>query len=145
MTIEWLWAWGGFALATVVCAAAGLWGGTAERTIAGTFWGAWVLTYVVASHGAKGPGDQVILIDTVCLFVFAAVSLKSRRLWTLIATASQLDDVASHIGARLLHFGLYSYLTATGIWGGYVLIGCIAAGVWNHRRRDRAALTLKAA
>ena len=144
--IEFIWAWGGFALATIVCAAALIWGGSTERMIAATLWGAWVISLIVESHSSKGPGDQVILIDIFVLFVFIAVSLKTRRLWTLFAAASQVDDVASHFGARLLHWGLYSYVTATGIWGGYFLIGCIVAGIAGHRwRLRRATMTLRAA
>jgi len=135
MTIEFIWAWGGLALATIVCVAALIWGGSTERMIAITLWVAWVVSLLVESHGPKGPGDQVILIDVFVLLVFIGVSLKTRRLWTLFATASQVDDVASHFGARLLHWGLYSYITATGIWGGYFLIGCILAGIVGHRRR----------
>ncbi len=134
MTIAFIWAWGGFALATIVCACAALGGAATTRMIAATFWVAWVVSLVVASHGAKGPGDQVILIDVLVLVVFVAVSLKARRLWTLFAAASQVDDVASHFGARLLHGGLYSYISATGIWGGYFVIGCLVAGIVTDRR-----------
>ena len=125
----------GFAVATAVCLAAGLWGGKTERVFAATFWIAWALTIVVQSHGSKGPGGQVILIDSLVLVVFVAASVKSRRLWTIFATASQIDDVASHITARLLHFGLWSYLSAVGIWGGWFLIFCIAAGTIGYRLR----------
>ena len=137
MTIGFIWAWGGLALATSVYAAALIWGGSTERMIAATLWVAWVVSLLVESHGSKGPGDQVILIDVCVLLIFIAVSLKSRRLWTVFAAASQVDDVASHFGARLLHWGLYSYITATGIWGGYFLIGCIVAGIVNHQQRRR--------
>ena len=142
MPIEYIWAWGGFALATIVCAAALIWGGTAGRVVAATFWIAWVLSLLVASHDPHRPGIQVDLIDVVVLVVFVVVSFRTRRLWTMFAAACQLDDVVSHFGGRLLHYGISSTITATGIWGGYALIACIAAGIVTHQRelRRNAAL-----
>jgi len=133
MTIEFIWAWGGFALATIVCAAACIWGGSEGRIVGATFWVAWVASLVVESYGHDRPGVLVPLIDTFVLLVFIGVSVKTRRLWTLLAAASQLDDVASHFGQQLIHYGGYSYITATGIWGGYFLIGCIFAGIVDHQ------------
>ncbi len=133
MTIEFIWAWGGFALATIVCAAACIWDGSEGRIVGATFWIAWVASLVVESYGHDRPGVLVPLIDTFVLLVFIGVSLKTRRLWTLLAAASQLDDVASHFGQQLIHYGGYSYITATGIWGGYFLIGCIFAGIVDHQ------------
>ncbi len=138
MTIEFLWAWGGFTAATIVCALAAWRGGWAERTVGATLWVAWVASLLIESHGPDRPGLQVILIDWFVLFVFVAVSLKERRIWTLLLVASQVDDVASHATAHLLHYGLYSYITATGIWGGQFLIGCLAAGLIGYRRRSRS-------
>ncbi len=146
MTIEFIWAWGGLALATIVCVAALIWGGSTERMIAITLWVAWVVSILVETHGPGRPGILVILIDVFVLFIFIVVSLKTRRPWTLFAAASQVDDVASHFGAQLLHYGVYSYITATGIWGGYFLIGCIVAGILGHQtRQGRAVTPLRAA
>ncbi len=138
MLIAYLWAYGGLILATIVCLAAAIWGGVSERIVAATFWLAWILTLVVESTGAKGPGDLVILIDTAVLVIFVVLSARTRQLWLLLATASQLDDVASHFSARLLHYGLFSYVVATGIWGGYFITACLAAGTIGHQRRLRA-------
>jgi len=141
MTIEFLWAWGGFTAATIVCGWAALRGGWAERVIGATLWVAWVDSLLIESHGPDRPGLQVELIDVFVLVVFTAVSLKQRRLWTLLLVASQVDDVFSHITAHLLHYGLYSYITATGLWGGQFLIGCLAAGMTGHRRRSKSMMT----
>ena len=132
--LQFIWAWGGFALATIVCAAAALWGGRTARVVAATFWIAWVLSLVVGPHGPYRPGLLIVLIDVVVLFIFVGVSLKTRRVWTVVAAACQLDDVASHLAGRLLHYGLFSSITATGIWGGYAIIACLLAGILTHRR-----------
>jgi len=140
--INLIWVYGGLALATLVCAAACWWGGRAERVCAATLWVAWVLTLLVQSHGAKGPGDQVILIDTACLVIFTALSLKERRMWILLIAASQLDDVTSHFAARMFHYGLWSYIVVTGIWGGHFILGCLVVATIGYRlrlRREAAA------
>ena len=145
MLINFIWVYGGLTLATVVCAAACWWGGPAERVCAATLWIAWVLTLLVQSHGSKGPGDQVILIDTICLVVFTALSLKVRRLWTLFVAASQLDDVTSHFAARMFHYGLWSYIVATGIWGGEFILACLVVATIGYQRRLKRQAILQAA
>ena len=139
MTIEVFWQWSLFAFATATCAAAVLWGGWAERRIGATFWIAWALSLVVASKGSAGPGYQILAIDSVVLVIFTAISLKARHLWVLLIVASQLDDVASHVAARVLHFGRYSYITATAIWGGQFITLCLLAGLIGYRRRLKRA------
>ncbi len=144
MLIDYLWSYGGFGFATVVCAAACLWGGTTERAAGATLWIAWALSMAVGASGYKGPGNPVILIDTVVLVVFVGLSLRSRHIWLLLATASQLDDVASHFAARLMHFGRFSYLIATGIWGGLFITLCLAAGTLGYRQRRRRQIAAAA-
>jgi hypothetical protein len=138
MTIEFVWAWGGFTAATLVCGWACLRGGWAERVAGATLWVAWVDSLLIELHGSPVPGLQVQLIDVFALVVFTAISLKARRLWMLLLVASQLDDVFSHVTEHLLHYGLYSYITATGLWGGQFLTGCLAAGMIGHRRRSKS-------
>jgi hypothetical protein len=145
MTIEFIWKWGSFALATAACAAAVLWGGWAARRIGATFWIAWVASLLLASNGPKGPGDQILLIDTIVLFIFVAIALKARHIWVLLTVASQLDDVASHVAQRLLHFGVYSYMTATSIWGGQFITFCLIAGTIGYRLRLKRHALAKAA
>jgi len=145
MTIAFIWAWGGLALAALVCAATCIWGGRYERVVSATLLVAWIVSILVESHGPDRPGLQVVLIDVFVLGVFIAVSLRTRRLWTLFLVASQVDDVASHFGQRLIHYGGFSYITSTGIWGGYFLIGCIIAGIITHQRRLKREGTLQAA
>jgi len=144
MLIVHLWVCGGLALATLVCAAACWWGGPAERICAATLWLAWIASYFVQSHAGKGPGDQVILIDTICLVVFTLLSLKYKRLWTLLVAASQLDDVMSHMASKLTHY-VYSYVVATGIWGGYFILLCLVVATIGHQRRLKRQTTFQAA
>jgi len=129
-----IWVYGGLAWATLVCGAAVIWGGWAERTFGITLWIAWVLSLILFVPGPDGPGIATTLIDSTALVVFAVVSFRSRKLWTLVATACQLDDVMSHVGAEAVHFQLYSHIVAAGIWGGEALLFCLIAGTIGHRR-----------
>jgi hypothetical protein len=135
MLVYYIWVWGGVAWATVVCAIACLWGGWPERICGATLWIAWVLSLLVESHGANGPGNQVILIDSICLVVFTALSLKWRHVWTLLVAASQLDDVVSQFAGKTLHYGLWSYIVATGIWGGEFILFCLLFATITRQRR----------
>ncbi len=135
MLVVFLWVYGAFALATLICAAACIWGGSAERVAAATLWIAWTLTLIVQSQDGKGPGIQVAVIDTVCLVIFIALSLKVRRLWTLLVAASQLDDVISHFFAQAVHYSVWSYVVATGIWGGHLILVCLVVATIAHQRR----------
>ena len=145
MLLYYLWVWGVFALATVICAAACLWGGWPERICGATLWIAWVLSMLVEILDGKGIGNTVVVIDTVCLIIFTAVSLKWRYVWTLLVAASQLDDVMSHFTAKMLHYALWSYAMVTGLWGGQFILICLVIATINHQRRLRRHSTLQAA
>jgi len=130
-----LWVWGGLAAATLICAAACLWGGPPERLCGATLWIAWVLSLVVDFTKHNGIDTLVVMIDCVCLVVFAGLSFKWRRIWTLLVAASQLDDVMSHVAARTTHFGLWGYAVVIGLWGGQLILVCLLVATINHRRR----------
>ena len=133
--IHLIWAWTGTALAVVVSAWA-LWLGRAPER-----WGAvllltgWFLSMLLQSHSADGPGTAVVVIDVVSLIAFVALSLWSRRVWTIFMAAFQLDAVMAHFAVGLSgHIGGWAYITALGIWGGYGLVFALAGGmIWPAR------------
>ena len=142
MLAYYFWVWGVFALATAICAAAGLWGGKPERICAATLWSAWVLSLIVGYLDRKGIGNPIVVIDSVCLVIFTLVSLKWRHIWTLLVAASQLDDVMSHFTAKMLNYGLWSYAMVTGLWGGQFIMICLLFATITHQRRLRRARVL---
>ncbi len=137
MLVYYFWVWGVFALATAICAAAGLWGGKPERICAATLWIAWALSLAAGYLDRKGIGNPIVVIDSVCLVIFIAVSLKWRHIWTLLVAASQLDDVMSHFTAKMLNYGLWSYAMVTGLWGGQFIMICLLVATIAHQRRLR--------
>jgi len=133
MTINQVWQYGGLILATICCAWA-LWrGGPTERRGAIIIYIGWILSLLLQSHAKTGPGIWVNIIDICTLIALLHLSLQSRRLWTLFACASQLDAIASHISQVFEHFGQWAYFVIIGIWSGYGLLACLAAGVIGYR------------
>ena len=135
--MNFLWVYGSAFLACLCCIWAFWQGGRVEKYAAAIIFVAWVLSSLLQSHNGKGPGIWVELIDIVVLILFAALSLWSRRIWTLFITACQLDAVASHLVAHLTHFGVFSYLTATGLWGGEGLLIALAFGIVGYQKQQK--------
>jgi len=135
--VNFIWQYGGVALAVLVCGWSLAYGGASERFAAAVILSAWIFMLLVQSHTTAGPGIWVELSDVVVLILFTAMSLKVRRLWTIFMTALQLDAVVGHFTAKLAHYELYPYMVAIGLWGGYGLLIVLMIAVINHRRAAR--------
>lgn len=135
--IEFLWAFGGTALAMVVWAWAYWRGEWPERWVATIMLVGWFVTPLVQHHPPASPDPGTTIVDAVILILFAAISVASRRLWTVFLTAFQLNDVLSHFVAGFVKIGAYSYITALGFWGGYCVVLALAGGVWSSERKRR--------
>jgi hypothetical protein len=133
MTINQVWQYGGLFLATICCAWAWHRGGPTERRGAIIIFVGWTLSFLLQSHAKTGPGIWVNIIDICGFFALFYISVQSRRLWTLFACASQLDAIASHISQVFEHFGQWAYFVIIGVWSGYGLLICLAAGVISYR------------
>lgn len=134
-----VWVYGGATLAVVCCIWAFLRGGPVERIGAAIILPAWFLSLLLHSPSPDGPGIWVLLIDIATLFAFLWLSIWSRRVWTVLASACQLAAVASHFGAMLGHFGAWIYITAIGIWGGEGLLLALVIGIIGYRASERRA------
>jgi hypothetical protein len=133
------WVWIGTTLAVLCCLWAFVRGGPIERYGAAIILVGWFLSLWLQRRGQDGPGFAVIAIDIVTLIAFAILSGWSRKLWTMLLTACQIDAVMSHFTSLQLAVGGWSYFTVLGIWGGYGLIISLALGVLSvemDRRRQ---------
>ena len=134
MFLNLAWQYGGAILAIVCCAYA-LWqGGRVERYAAGIILIGWMLTLLLQSHSLSGPGLWVQIIDGVALALFVALSLWSRRIFTLFLSACQLDTVMAHFSQMSLHSSQWVIAMVLGLWGGQGLLLCLVAGVIGYRR-----------
>ncbi len=132
-----LWMYGGH-LAAFLCCTWAFWkGGSPERIGAAIIASGWILTILLTSHAGHGPGQYVVTIDVCTLIGLAVLAIWSRRIWAFFAAACMFNSVMSHFTEALVHFGIYSYVTTIGIWGGWALLICLASGVWGHIRRGQ--------
>jgi len=134
------WKWTGV-VSMALCIVWAVWRGEKpERTGGLILAAAWGATMLVHRQGVYSPELAVILVDVAGLAGFIWLSLWSRRLWTVFMAAFQLDAVAAHIATLLSpHISGFTYITTTGLWGGYGLTFALAAGMWGVERRRRAA------
>lgn len=122
-----------------VCCTWALWrGGPVERYGATVIVVSWILSYVVDTHDGQ-PGPAIFTIDVVTMLLFVHLALKSRRVWTLIAAACMVDTVGAHIGAMAFHFDGFSYITITGIFGGWGMVFSLAGGMIARMKHPAAA------
>lgn len=137
-----IWAYGGDLAAAISIAFAFWRGGLPEKWGAAILAIGWILSEVVDRlhlDPLRGVHYFLFANDSVALVAFLAVSLWSRRLWTVFMTAFQLNDVATHFVAMASHMNTYTYITAIGFWGGWALVFVLAWGTWDHVRRQRLA------
>ena len=129
-----IWMWSGIVAAALSCLY-GFWrGGTTERLGAAIIAIAWTLSLLMTSHAGHGPGTAIMVIDCATAVAFAALSLWSRKIWTLVATACMFNDVLTHLLASATKMSIFDYVTATGLWSGWGPVIALAVGVWLHNR-----------
>ncbi|MEI9903976.1 MAG: hypothetical protein WDN06_08335 [Asticcacaulis sp.] len=139
---HWIWNYGGDLAMAACCTAAFRRGGPVERRGAAILLAGWILTLLVvylrierAQHGIH---YVLFAIDSVVLVAFTWLSLWSRRLWTVVLAAFQLNDVLTHLAALSPKMDTFTYITALGIWGGWGLVAVLGWAVWDHDRRRTA-------
>lgn len=123
-------------LAAIICGYTFWKGGVPEKWGAAILALGWGLTpFFNVRHGIP---FVIIGIDTACLIGFVSISLVSRKLWSLLAAALQLDDVVAHYSTALMpRLDTYGYVTAVYIFGGYALLAVLLFSLWEKRRDDR--------
>ncbi|MFT4074356.1 MAG: hypothetical protein QM647_02410 [Asticcacaulis sp.] len=136
--VRFLWVWGGNGLIFLVSAWAFWRGGRTERLGAAFIALAWIVTPFVQTHGIVGLDLGTTGVDLLLLIGLTWLSLSSRELWALLASASQLLCVIGHFASALSNnIGMFTYVTGNGFWGGYMLILALAIGMIGAERRRR--------
>lgn len=131
-------------LAAAACGVFAFWrGGPPEKGGAAILLAGWVLSalavYLHVDYVAHGVRYVLMGLDVLGLVGFVALSLWSRRLWTVFMAAFQLNDVMTHVAAYWPGMDNYTYVTAIGFWGGWGLVFTLAFGVTDHIRREKKA------
>lgn len=134
------------ALATQIWAAAlvavcglALWrGGRLEKLFALMMLAAWLVTVAVMNPASLvDPQWGIFAVDAVLLAAMVWMSLATRKVWILPATAFQLLTVVTHV-AILADPGVRvrAYLAGLAIWG-WMVLACLALAMIPRLRRAR--------
>lgn len=126
-------------LALLVCGLAMWRGDRSARWIAAAFLANWVGSLLVHRRHGQGTDFGVLVIDIVTLAVFVWVSMRTRRVWTIIASAFMTIIVASHVAVMIdLRVTINTLKASMAIWS-YGVLACIAFGTWTSMRRSDQA------
>ncbi|MFT4076625.1 MAG: hypothetical protein QM647_13970 [Asticcacaulis sp.] len=132
------WAYTALILGILVSVYALVRGGPAERTGAVMFLVAWLATTLVQGRKFNGIEWGIVAVDSALLVGFVFLALWSRKIWTILIAACQLNAVASHFVPLLApKFNYVAYLTLVEFWGGYGLLLFLAIGTYSHQRELR--------
>ena len=125
-------------IATLVCGLAMWRGDQPARWTGAVFLASWLGSLLVNSGDAYNADYGILAIDVLTLMIFVWVSIRSRRLWTVIASAFQMIIVASHVAVMIdLRVSLNTLRVSMAIWS-YGVLACIAFGAWAGRDRGHA-------
>lgn len=109
------------------------------RWIGAAFLASWLGSMLVYRRDAYNADYGILVIDILTVLVFVWVSMRTRRLWTIVASAFQAIMVASHVAVMIdLRVTLGTLFISMAMWS-YGVLACIAFGTWaGWRGRDQA-------
>jgi hypothetical protein len=127
-------------LAIAICGVAIWRGDYAARRIGAAQLACWLGSLLVYRRDAYNADIGMLAIDILTLFYFAWVSMRSRRIWTVVVSAFQAIIVASHIATIIdLRVTMGTFFMSMAVWS-YGNLLCIAFGTWaGWRERRRQA------
>ncbi|WP_174273268.1 hypothetical protein [Sphingomonas bacterium] len=120
------------------CLYAAVRGGAPERADAAIILLGSALTFLSYSPPAArfhAVEELVFMVDMAVLVAFAAVSQLADRFWPMAVTGAQLAGISVHVIKALApDVAVLGYSFALAL-PAYIMLGCIAAGVYRHQRR----------
>jgi hypothetical protein len=76
----------------------------------------------------------MLAVDALTLVVFVWISVRTRRIWTVVASAFMAIIVASHVAVIIdLRVTVGTLLIGMAMWS-YGVLACIAFGTWTSWR-----------
>ncbi|MBD3761135.1 hypothetical protein O4H52_18545 [Sphingomonadaceae bacterium G21617-S1] len=128
-----------FAVLIPVCSYAAWCGGWPERAGAMILVAATILTIVAATTFNPTwdkPETGIFLVDLMMLAALVNLALYSDRYWPLWVTSFHLIAVTIHLATLVdRSVAALAYANAAEFWA-YPMMGTLAYGTWNHRRRQ---------
>lgn len=124
-------------MAVLICGFAMWCGDKAARWAGAICLAAWLGSILVYRGNAYTADYGVLAIDMASLVGFVWISMRMRRIWTVIISAITALMVASHVAVMIdLRVTLVTLVTGTAIWS-YGVLACIAFGTWAGWRENR--------
>lgn len=122
-------------LAVLICGLAMWRGDRSARWIGAAFLADWVGSLLVHRRQTLNADYGVLAIDMVTLAAFVWISMRTRRLWTIVASAFMAIIVASHVAVMIdFRVTINTLKASMAIWS-YGVLACIAFGTWAAARR----------
>jgi hypothetical protein len=126
-------------LAILICGLAMWRGDQAARWTGAAFLASWLGSQLVHRRDSANADYGVLAIDIATLAVFVWISMRTRRLWTVVASAFVAIVVASHVAVMIdLRVTINTLKASMAIWS-YGILACIVFGTWTARRRGDGA------
>ena len=117
-------------LAVLVCGLAMWRGDRSARWIGAAFLADWLGSLLVHRQQVHSADYGVLALDVVTLAAFVWISMRTRRLWTIVASALMAIIVASHVAVMIdFRVTINTLKASMAIWS-YGVLACIAFGTW---------------
>ena len=121
-------------LAILVCGLAMWRGDRAARWVGAAFLADWLGSLLVYRRDPYHADYGILAVDAVTLLFFVWISIRTRRIWTVVASAFMAIIVASHVAVMIdLRVTLGTLFIGMAMWS-YGVLACIAFGTWAARR-----------
>lgn len=124
-------------LAVLVCGLAMWRGDKAAQWSGAVCLAGWLGSILVYRENAYNADYGVLAVDVAALVGFVWISIRMRRIWTVILSAFMAIIVASHVAVIIdLRVTLGTLIIGMAIWS-YGVLACIAFGTWAGWRESR--------
>jgi hypothetical protein len=129
-------------LAVGTCGMAVRYGDQAARRFGGAFLASWLASLAVHTGNGQTVGWVMFCIDCATLGYFVWASLRSRLIWTAVATAFMALIVASRVATTIdLRVAMDTFRMSMALWS-YGILTCIGFGAWSSRREPSRAFSI---
>jgi hypothetical protein len=116
-------------------------GDQTARRFGVAFLTSWAASLAVSYVSPLGRQPTIFFIDSATLIYFVWASLRSRRIWTIVASAFMTLIVASHVATAIdFRVAIDTFKLSMALWS-YGILACIGFGTWSSRlARSRASV-----
>jgi len=124
-------------MAILICGLAMWRGDKAARWAGAVCLAGWLGSILVYQGNVYNADYGVLAVDIASLIGFVWISVKMRRIWTVVLSAFMAIIVASHVAIMIdLRVMISTLVTGMAMWS-YGVLACIAFGTWASWRESR--------